>query len=469
MSVYVQEWPLLVLTPSTARYHWEIEFVRWLGFESPINKETDTPKDRLIYKSQIHVLTSSRDEILPNATTRVVICSYGLAPTLAEIGSLRPGQFKCAIVDESHMLKNKSTKRTASLTPVLQSTKRCVLLSGTPAMARPAELWPQLTILGTEQHGWWENETEFLDRYVKHGTSRTRAELHALLTGTVMIRRLKNDILSSMKPKIRQKVQLSVLTRENQTEFKDLLLKLRQGKGQLAKLARANKQEQKLAEQEAEAILHASEAGADGTGTMGPPQNNNNNMNNNNNKSAFVDYNIQRAVDDEEEKSRRSNILSRLYNLTGEAKVSMIADMLNRWLDDPTKGKVCIFAHHLNVLDAISELAHLSNDDEPSSQRKFIRIDGSTMPRSRQEQISMFQSDSTIRVAMLGITAAGVAVTLTASSTVWFAELFWTPAIMIQAEDRCHRIGTCIYIYIYIVCLFVCSLVCCSFVVVLFF
>lgn len=49
-----------------------------------------------------------------------------------------------------------------------------------------------------------------------------------------------------------------------------------------------------------------------------------------------------------------------------------------------------------------------------------MRIDGSTTPEKRNQNVNDFQSKSTLRVALLSITAAGVGLTLTASSTVIF-------------------------------------------------
>merc|ERR1711967_192553 len=59
----------------------------------------------------------------------------------------------------------------------------------------------------------------------------------------------------------------------------------------------------------------------------------------------------------------------------------------------------------------------------------------------RQENVERFQQKDEIRVALLSITAAGAGLTLTAAHTVVFAELYWVPGQMMQAEDRAHRIG----------------------------
>merc|ERR1712070_924393 len=72
---------------------------------------------------------------------------------------------------------------------------------------------------------------------------------------------------------------------------------------------------------------------------------------------------------------------------------------------------------------------------------EHIRIDGHTPLNRRQEQVARFQENEQVRVALLSITAAGTGLTLTAAHTVVFAELYWVPGQMMQAEDRAHRIG----------------------------
>lgn len=96
--------------------------------------------------------------------------------------------------------------------------------------------------------------------------------------------------------------------------------------------------------------------------------------------------------------------------------------------------KILIFAHHQAVMDDIDE--HLQK-----SKVEYMRIDGNTSNENRKKNIKNFQENNSVRAALLSITAAGVGITLTAASTVVFAELHWTPANLIQAEDRAHRIG----------------------------
>jgi hypothetical protein len=117
---------------------------------------------------------------------------------------------------------------------------------------------------------------------------------------------------------------------------------------------------------------------------------------------------------------------------TGIAKVPMVLEYLNDLLEGGSK--VLVFAHHIKVLDAIEqELFRLKVG--------HIRIDGSVTPSDRQLRCKEFQSKDHVRVALLGLLAAGQGITLTAADTVLFAEMSVTPGVMLQSEDRAHRIG----------------------------
>lgn len=96
--------------------------------------------------------------------------------------------------------------------------------------------------------------------------------------------------------------------------------------------------------------------------------------------------------------------------------------------------KCLIFAHHKEMIDSLENYC-------VDKQIKYIRIDGSTQNGKRQNLVDLFQNDENVRIAVLSLTACSTGLTLTAGKAVIFAELYWNPGTMLQAEDRIHRIG----------------------------
>ena len=139
----------------------------------------------------------------------------------------------------------------------------------------------------------------------------------------------------------------------------------------------------------------------------------------------------------EQLKKTRNMVLGRkgtleCYTLTSKAKINGVKEYISDIID--AKEKFIVFAYHYEMLNSLEELCKNKKID-------YIRIDGNTKQESRYEYVKKFQQLENYKVAILSIIAASNGITLTAAHMVIFAELTWTPSIMIQAEDRVHRIG----------------------------
>jgi SNF2 family DNA or RNA helicase len=128
---YQDQWPLLIVCPSSMKHTWASELEKWLPF---------------VPCGEINLLRGRND--VDNLSKLITIATYPLfvkdAPVVAAIARKR---YRVCICDESHYLKNRKSMRATILLPIVQRAKHLVLLSGTPALARPAELFSQLSAL----------------------------------------------------------------------------------------------------------------------------------------------------------------------------------------------------------------------------------------------------------------------------------------------------------------------------------
>ncbi|XP_041366141.1 SWI/SNF-related matrix-associated actin-dependent regulator of chromatin subfamily A-like protein 1 [Gigantopelta aegis] len=347
---YRSSWPLLVVCPSSVRFDWAQQIRRWLPKLDP---------------QLINVVINGK----ASSTSGLVnITSYDLMARKAQ--ELREKRFQIIIMDECHFLKNYKTVRTKSAMPILQNAKHVLLLSGTPALSRPLELFTQISAVTPFMFKFHDFGVRYCDGKQNPwgwdftGSSNMK-ELQLLLEEKIMIRRQKKDVLKQLPAKVRQMV---LLDPQSLVVHKNL--------------------------KKASSVMNLK------------------NLKGMERRGALLEY----------------------FHHTCTAKVKAVRDYILDLLEGDKK--MLVFAHHQEMLAAVEEAISAFKGEV-----QYIRIDGRTSSEQRNIVCQKFQTNPDVKVAILSITAANAGINLSSASLVIFAELFWNPGILVQAEDRAHRLG----------------------------
>ena len=157
--------PALVVCPASLKLNWQAELKMWRP------------------ELSVQVVRSPKD---PIKGLDVTIVNYDI------LGKLDLPKPVTLIVDEAHYIKNYKAKRTKLLMSLIKTTTNVSLLTGTPIVNRPIELWTLLYSIGATKLGYFEFGMRFCagwktpwDTYDFSGSSR-KAELIKVLEPFMM-------------------------------------------------------------------------------------------------------------------------------------------------------------------------------------------------------------------------------------------------------------------------------------------
>ncbi len=373
-ACYRTDWPILVITPAAVRSMWAEEIERWLG--------------EWLLPSDIHVICSSNDQLYdssPALRPKLTIVSYHMLQRLrTSIGSWKWGVVIC---DESHHIctaekEGAENSMTLATLDVVSSARRAILLSGTPSLNRPFQLFNQVNalrkgLLGDRRFHFAASYCRGTQRLIKLGycpVAQVRCggithsvELNALLRHAVMIRRLKKDVMSQLPPLWRTVIRLQ----PNVLEIKE---------GEKARES------------------------ADAKGAM----------------SQYQREGLLKVPEAQEWVSEK------VVNCSGPQGSGM---------------KLVLFAHHRTVMDALQRSFELDPHFNSSGCKPVLRIDGSVSQSVRLDRLRAFKEDPSTYVMLVSTMAGGEGIDISFVSAAVFVELPPQVHYLRQTEDRLHRRG----------------------------
>ncbi|KAJ6258416.1 hypothetical protein Dda_6456 [Drechslerella dactyloides] len=408
--------PSLIVCPSTLSGHWQQEIKQYAPFLTSL-VYVGNPSERQELR---HLLGS----------TDIVITSYDICRN--DLEHVMKCDWNYCVLDEGHIIKNSKAKLSQAVKKIRANHR--LILSGTPIQNNVLELWSLFDFL---MPGFLGTEKVFMDRFAKpiansrnSKSSSKEQEAGALAIEALhkqvlpfVLRRLKEEVLDDLPPKIIQNYycELSELQKQLYQEFskkqgKDLPSSAGGGKEAKQHIFQALQYMRKLCNSPA-LVLNEKHP-----------------------KYAVVQKQLA-----QDNTSIRDAVhapkLAALRDLLLDCGIGATASAKD---DDLAVASNAISQHRALIFCQLKEMLDIVESDVLKKLLptvSYLRMDGATDPRYRQDMVTKFNSDPSIDVLLLTTHVGGLGLNLTGADTVIFVEHDWNPQKDMQAMDRAHRIG----------------------------
>lgn len=359
--------PALIVCPASLKINWKREFEMWTDKKAMILSNDTKLTWQTFIQLQLADVIIVNYESLKKYFVLTMPEKKNLTHSSQIIMDQRIKIFKSVIIDESHRLKNPESITAKICINITKEKEYIILLTGTPVVNKPIDLFSQLAVMFKLQH--FGGANGFKTRYCEGGKGAANLkELNYLMNTSCYFMRKKEDVLKDLPALTRQNLLCSIT---NKIEFDRI-------------------------------------------------------------KNDFAAYLKNSDLTDAEIKKKVGNEvivkITMLLQLSAIGKIEAAAEYINEIIGSGQK--LVIFIKHKVVKDLLLK-------EYP----KAVCVTGEENAVQKQQSVDGFQNNPNVNIIICNYKAAGVGLTLTASSELLMMELPWTQADCEQAEARCHRMG----------------------------
>ena len=385
-------YPCLVICPASLKINWKREFEKFTDRKAIVLDNAVAITWPYLINKDMYQVAIVNYESLKKYFVYNIHADQGKTFRLSDV-EFYPyiSLFKSVIIDECHRVKDPTAQQTKFTRGIVEGKQWRILLSGTPVVNRPADLLAQLSIMGRLKE--FGGRAKFIADYGGGDPTERRPGVNTKCDEDVPrnLDRLSSELYSRCMIR-REKAK--VLTQLPDKTRVDLYVDI------------SNRDEYLLAAADlAEYLRQYTECS---------------------------DSDIRRKM--------RMEALVKfmtLRSLSAKGKIRQAVDFVKTFLANNTP--LILFCSLHEVVDELKKAFP-----------KAVSVTGRDSMQAKQAAVDAFQSGKA-QLIICSIKAAGVGLTLTASSNVAFVEFPWTYADCCQCEDRAHRIGqkdnvTCYYL-----------------------